>query len=98
MNQTTTSNPELTKIRKEIDEIDNELINMISKRINLIPQVAEIKKQNNIPRYIPERETKMLENRRDKAKSLNINPDLIEDIFKGLIKESHEIEEKIIGK
>ena len=89
---------ELSEIRKKIDKLDEELVRIIAKRIALIPDVANYKKENNIPRYNPERENEVIEEKRKLAKELNINPDLIEDLFKRIIEEAHRIEKEIIGK
>jgi chorismate mutase / prephenate dehydrogenase len=86
----------LIQVRKQLDEIDTKLIDLIVKRISLIPLVADIKKQNNLPRYDVKREKLIIKSKRALAKDKSINPDLIEDIFKRLIKESHKIEKKIL--
>ncbi|MFT4297624.1 MAG: chorismate mutase [Candidatus Woesearchaeota archaeon] len=88
----------IEELREEIDRVDKEIINAIAKRIALIPLVAEAKKKNNIPRYVPEREESLLKAKKEIAKSKKINPELIECIFKRLIEESHNIERKIMGK
>ncbi len=88
----------LEEIRSKLDKIDRELLEILSKRIELIPHVAEYKKTNNIVRYQPDREKEIFESKRKLAKELNINPDLVEEIYKLIISESHRIEKDIMGK
>ncbi len=89
---------ELSEIRKEIDKIDTEIISAISKRVALIPQVADYKIKNNLPRYNPQREREIIESKRKLAQELNVNPDLVEKVLKDLIEESHRIEKEIMGR
>ncbi len=88
----------LKDLRKKLDEVDKELVDVIAKRIAIIPEVAEVKKEEGIPRSDPEREKRILEAKRELAEEKGISPDVVEDIFQRLIQESHVIERKIIGK
>ena len=51
---------ELEEIRKEIDRIDNDILSLLSKRLELMPAVAEYKLQNNLEQKQPNREKKLL--------------------------------------
>ena len=50
----------LQKFRLEIDNIDTQLIELISKRIETVKKVGEIKKQNKNIFYVPERESSII--------------------------------------
>ncbi|MDY3224788.1 MAG: bifunctional chorismate mutase/prephenate dehydratase [Candidatus Faecousia sp.] len=52
---------ELSEIRKEIDEIDEELVRLFCARMNLSAQVADYKKANNLPIFVPARERAILQ-------------------------------------
>jgi chorismate mutase / prephenate dehydrogenase len=88
---------ELQEIRKNLDQLDKEMLSILAKRMNLIPKVAEFKRQNNIPRYQPEREKAVLESKRKLAEEMSLNPDLVEDIYKRIIQDAHRIEKDIMG-
>lgn len=88
---------ELQEIRKNLDQIDKELISVLAKRMSLIPKVAEFKRQNNIPRYQPEREKVVLKSKRKIAEEMSLNPDMVEDIYKRIIEDAHRIEKDIMG-
>ena len=85
---------ELKKFRDEIDKIDSEMIKVLSKRIALIPKISEYKKKNDVPRFDPEREVELISHREILAEKLGINPELVTELFKLIIKESHRIEKK----
>ena len=58
---------DLKKIRTQIDEIDNDLVALFNKRMALSAQVAEYKKANNMPIYVPSREREILQDVAAKA-------------------------------
>ena len=58
---------ELHEIRQRIDTIDDKLVSLFAERMNLSAQVAEIKKTQNLPIYVPARERQILQNVADKA-------------------------------
>ena len=51
---------DLKEIRAQIDDIDNDLVTLFNKRMALSAQVAEYKKANNMPIYVPSREREIL--------------------------------------
>ena len=58
---------DLQDIRNQIDTIDDELVQLFVKRMNLSAQVAEYKKANNMPIYVPAREREILQDVAQKA-------------------------------
>jgi len=51
---------ELNKIRQDIDELDNQLLRLFNKRMELVKKVGEIKHREKSPIYRPERESEIL--------------------------------------
>lgn len=88
---------ELSEIRKKLDQLDKELVRILAKRMALIPSVAEYKKEYDLPRLMPEREKEIIDSKRKLAEKLNVNPDLVEDLLKRIIEDSHRIEKDILG-
>lgn len=58
---------ELKDIRDQIDSIDDELVKLFVKRMGLSAQVADYKKANNMPIYVPAREREILQDVAHKA-------------------------------
>ena len=52
---------ELSEIRNEIDAVDDALVKLFVKRMELSAQVADYKKANNMPIYVPAREREILQ-------------------------------------
>lgn len=86
----------LTELRKILDDLDQILVVTLSKRMSYIPLVAMYKKENNIERYQPEREAEIIERKRKQAKLQGLDPDLVEDLMKTIIKYAHKIEKKYL--
>ncbi len=60
----------LEKLRKEIDQIDIQLVEMLNKRAEVVVEVGKFKNLNDKPIYAPDREKAVL----DKIKKLNKGP------------------------
>jgi chorismate mutase len=88
----------LEKYRKQLDKIDNNIIGLIKERTIIIKKVAQYKKENNIPRLHTQREKELIEEKKAIAIRKKLDPKTIEEIFKKIIKYSHIIQKRIIGK
>ena len=51
---------DLTDLRKEIDSVDAQLVDLFCQRMSLSQQVADYKKENHLPIYVPSREKEKL--------------------------------------
>ena len=58
---------DLTEIRKDIDKIDDQLVQLFCQRMNLSAKVADYKKANNMPILVPARERAILQSVAEKA-------------------------------
>ena len=58
---------ELQELRENINNIDQELVELFVKRMELAAQVADYKKANNLPIYVPAREREILQDVTTKA-------------------------------
>ena len=58
---------DLSEIRKDIDKIDDELVRLFCARMNLSAQVADYKKANNMPIFVPARERAILQSVAEKS-------------------------------
>ena len=52
---------DLSEIRQQIDGIDQQLVELFCRRMNLSAQVADYKKANNLPIFVPARERAILQ-------------------------------------
>ena len=51
---------DLSQLRSQIDNIDDQLISLFGQRMEIAAQIADYKKQNNLPIYVPSREREKL--------------------------------------
>lgn len=80
----------LDHLRQEIDEIDSQLVELLAKRQSVTAKVGEYKKQVGKAIYDPEREASLIGKRRKMAEGLSLNPDLIEDLLRRIMRESYQ--------
>ena len=74
----------LSKIRSELDKLDNSLIKIIKKRTNLVKKVLALKEnKNQIVDH--ERINKILKNIKKKSLKNNIDPKITNRIWKNMI-------------
>lgn len=82
----------LENLRKEIDDIDEQLVELIAKRIEIVKKIGEFKKQNNLPVVDKNRFDKVLEKVANIAEKQGISRDLISNIYNLIHKYSCELE------
>lgn len=87
---------ELDLIRKELDMYDNAIKNMLAIRMALIPIVAKIKKENNLPLYQGKREDEIYKNIEIFSDNCGIDKELLKDIYKLIISNALKIEDEVI--
>ncbi len=85
---------ELEKLRKEIDEIDNEILGLLNKRSKIVLDIAHIKRNENAKFYSPERERQILE----RLTALNRGPfpnETLKVIYREILSASLSLEEPL---
>lgn len=82
----------MDELRTEIDAVDQQLVALLAKRKQLVAEVGETKASLGLPVYVPEREAAMISARRKQAKEAGVNPDLMEDVLRRVIRESYQAE------
>jgi len=74
----------LSKIRLELDKLDNDLIKIIKKRTNLVKKVLALKEKRN--QIIDQKRIKkILKNIKNKSLKNNIDPKITNRIWKNMI-------------
>ena len=82
---------DLGKLRDEIDSIDNQIIQLIDERMNVIKRVGELKRTENSVVYRPEREKDIIDRLYEQSKGLLTRP-AIEAIFLEIFAVSRTLE------
>jgi len=89
MSNKPTFEQKLSLLRDEIDEIDHQLVALLAKRRAATTKVGLLKSQIGMPIFAPEREEKLLADRRQQAIDVGLSPELIEDILRRLMQDSY---------
>lgn len=79
---------ELEEKRREIDEIDKEIINLIDKRFSIVSEVIKIKKDLGLEIFDSKREEKVLK----KVEKNSRNYKYVKEIFKTMMEESKKFQ------
>ena len=85
---------ELEKLRRQIDEIDNEILELLNRRSDIVLSIAHIKRNENAKYYSPEREREILE----RLMALNKGPfpnETLKVIYREILSASLSLEEPL---
>lgn len=85
----------MQNIRQQIDKIDNEILDLFTKRFLLVKEIGTIKKQNNIPIQDKKREAEEKALLVEKGQEKGIEKDFITKIWDIIFSESYLLEHKI---
>lgn len=88
----------LKSLRNMIDEVDDELINVLAKRLQIIEEIALYKKEQNITAFQLERWQEILRTRSQWAEKLGISRHHIEKICQILHEESIRVQNEAMNK
>ncbi|HWP09112.1 MAG TPA: chorismate mutase [Polyangiaceae bacterium] len=91
------SETELDELRRQIDQVDTRLLELIHERVRLVLQVGAYKARHGLAIYDPERERRMLERLTALAQP-PLEPDTIRRIYERLIDESRTLEQRKSGR
>lgn len=86
----------LDEMREHLDRLDTAIVLLLAERLSLIPKIAEIKQKEDLSVAQASRENEILQDKRELAKTHDLNPELIKNIWKLLLEESRTIQKKII--
>lgn len=82
---------DLSKIRKDIDIVDNKLLELFEYRIELSHKVADYKKDNDMPVYDPVREDEKITHLKNQAKNEE-NADAVSNLFSQIMAISRQVQ------
>lgn len=85
-------NDKLEKWRKQIDALDEELVDVLGKRFNIVRQIGEYKKAKGIPPLDQKRWQTILKSQLARAGQHNLSKDFIKKLYNLIHKYALEIE------
>tara|TARA_R110001592_G_scaffold72390_2_gene221062 strand:- start:26833 stop:27927 length:1095 start_codon:yes stop_codon:yes gene_type:complete len=84
---------QLEKLRGEIDQVDEEILKLIKKRLDLANSIGPVKYDHQVTIFQMKRWFKVLENRKSFGQNLDLNEGLVHEVFQLLHK--YSIDEQI---
>jgi chorismate mutase len=96
----TANNPEfenrLDMLRNRIDDIDSELLEMLSSRVEIVKQIGKYKKENNVTALQINRWSQLMDNRVSIGKKLNLNETFVKILFQLIHEDSVRMQTEIM--
>ena len=89
---------DLASLRKKIDEVDNDLIELLARRMRISRKMGEYKKEKGMTIVQPKRYTEILDKRGAQGSLLGIAPECVKNIFEHIHEESVRQQMEVINK
>ena len=90
-----TFNRNLNNMRSVIDKYDDEILNVIQKRMELVAEIGKAKKENNIMTFQIQRFFDILKTRKSTGLDLGLSKEMVHELFELIHKHSINIQNKI---
>ncbi len=84
-------------LRTKINQIDSEIINLLSQRMEISELIAHHKKEHDLTLLQPEREKEVIDKLIIQAKQHKLDKNFILNVYHLIIKESKNIQKKILN-
>ena len=85
----------IDEIRKEIDLLDDALVQVIAKRMELVHEIGKLKKEMNLEPLDEERWQNVVERIKEIAKKYNLSEELVKKIFEEVHQAALNIEKNL---
>ena len=84
----------LQEYRKKIDALDEQLLELVVKRLEICQEIAKYKQENKLPVQNKKREQELIKNRIEKFRELGIDDEkFVEELFELIMKKSREVQQ-----
>ena len=78
----------LAELRRQIDGIDEQLLELLAKRMRISREIGVYKKEHNMPILQSPRYSEILEKRSDMGQTMELNVEFVKEILKEIHEES----------
>ena len=78
----------LEELRREIDAIDQRIVDLLAQRSTKVQQVVALKTARRLPVYHPAREEDLISQRREQAQRAGLDPDHVEELYRCIMRQS----------
>ena len=95
-NVQTTEN--ISVLRKEIDELDTQLLQLLAKRMGVSREIGTYKKEHNMPILQSNRYDEILKSRRERGEQLDLDGEFVNKIMTSIHEESVRVQMQLMEK
>lgn len=88
----------ITILRKQIDELDNHLMELLAKRMRVCREIGQYKKEHNMTVLQTSRYNEILDKRGTQGSSCGMDPEFVKKVFEAVHEESVRQQIEIINK
>ena len=85
----------LAGLRLKIDAIDRQIVELVGERMRIVREIGRLKKGSGKQVEDKESEARVLQSIQKKSGSLGVDSDLVESIFKDIIRNSKRVQEEL---
>lgn len=82
----------LKNLRTIIDKIDDQILDLLKSRIEVVAEIGLVKKQNNADIIDDKREEEIYNRLVKKAAEKGIKPEIVKKVWKSLLEISYDVE------
>ena len=87
----------LDGLRREIDRIDDQIIDLLGERFALLHEVAAYKRPRDIPVVVPERIAEVVERCVARGQRHGLDAQMVRDLYSRVIDEACRVEERVLS-
>lgn len=88
----------LKTLRSRIDTIDDQIVNLMGKRMEIVDEIGVLKKENNVAILQVKRWNEILRRMTAEGKNLDLSEDFVLQVYKAIHQESIDHQKKIINR
>lgn len=88
----------LEPYRKRIDDLDDQIVDLLAARLQIIHEVAALKEENNIPAVLQDRVDEVINRCAARASAKGMDQNLARELYTKIVKHCCDLEERIMKK
>jgi chorismate mutase-like protein len=85
-------------LRAEIDQVDEQIVALVAKRMEVVHRVSDVKVKHGLPSYVPNRIAVVLDQRAAQGVAQGLDGDFVRRLYKLIIDEAIRLEDEVLGK
>ena len=93
---TNQSTENLTSLRRQIDELDNSLLELLARRMRVSEEIGTYKKEHNMPILQEQRYDEILKNRISQAEKMGMDGEFMKEVLIAIHEESVRHQQEIM--